>query len=165
MSAAWCLMPAEHVSVAVRSSSERIMTRRTPGTVLFSAALCILAACVTTTATRLGQGPVHPAISPDSVAIYLKAADVPGKYEEVALINSKGDAEFTNEQQMYKSMRKKAAEVGANGIILDATSEPGTGAKVAQALFGTSANRKGKAIAIYVFRRDTTTKADTSARH
>ena len=114
-----------------------------------------ISACVTTTATRLGQGRVRPAISPESVVIYLRAADVPGKYEQVALLNSTGNVDYTNEKQMYDSMRKKAAELGANGVILDATNEPGTGAKLAQALFGVSANRKGKAVAIFVFRQDT----------
>jgi len=114
-----------------------------------------ISACVTTTATRLGQGRVRPAISPESVVIYLRAADVPGKYEQVALLNSTGNVDYTNEKQMYDSMRKKAAELGANGVILDATNEPGTGAKLAQALFGVSANRKGKAVAIFVFRHDT----------
>ena len=52
---------------------------------------------------------------------------------------------------MFLSMKKKAAEIGANGVILDAVSEPSAGAKVAAAIFGVSAQRKGKAIAIYVF--------------
>ena len=98
---------------------------------------------------------IRPAIAPDSVVIYLTTADVPRRYEQVALLNSSGNVDYTNEQQMYSSMRKKAAELGANGVILDATNEPGTGAKIAQALFGVSANRKGKAVAIYVFKPDT----------
>lgn len=49
-----------------------------------------------------------------------------------------------------KSMRKKAAEVGANGIIMGNIDEPGAGAKVAAAIFGTGAERKGKSVAIFV---------------
>lgn len=131
------------------------MTRRASRIAMLGIFVSTLSACVTTTATRLGQGQVRPAISPDSVVIYLKAADVPGRYEQVALLNSSGNVDYTNEQQMYSSMRKKAAELGANGVILDATNDPGTGAKIAQALFGVSANRKGKAVAIFVFRHDT----------
>jgi hypothetical protein len=53
---------------------------------------------------------------------------------------------------MWNSLRKKAGKLGANAIILDAMSEPSAGAKVAAAfLLGTGAERKGKAIAIYVF--------------
>jgi len=59
---------------------------------------------------------------------------------------------WTDEGTMWNSMKKKAAKLGANGVILDATSEPKAGTKVlAAALFGMGAERKGKAIAIYVF--------------
>jgi hypothetical protein len=51
-------------------------------------------------------------------------------------------------------MKKEAGKVGANGVILDALSEPGSGAKVAAAIFGVSAQRKGKALAIWVFPAD-----------
>jgi uncharacterized protein YpmB len=51
---------------------------------------------------------------------------------------------------MINSQRKKAAKIGANGLILGDVRDASTGAKVAQALLGTSANRKGKAIAIYI---------------
>lgn len=69
-------------------------------------------------------------------------------------MNAKGEASWTNEEKMFNSMRKKAGEMGANGIILDAISEPGAGAKVAGAILGTGVERKGKAIAIYVFPAD-----------
>ena len=51
---------------------------------------------------------------------------------------------------MLKSMRKKAAAVGANGIIMDGINEPSAGAKIAGAVFGTGAERKGKSVAIFV---------------
>ncbi len=57
---------------------------------------------------------------------------------------------YTNESNMAGSMRKKAAEVGANGIIMGNIDEPSAGAKVAAAVFGTSTERKGKAVAIYI---------------
>jgi hypothetical protein len=41
--------------------------------------------------------------------------------------------------------------MGANAVILESLSEPGTGAKVAATLFGTSAQRKGRALAVFVF--------------
>jgi hypothetical protein len=43
---------------------------------------------------------------------------------------------------------------GANAIILDAVSEPSSGVNVAAAVLETGAERKGKAIAIYVFPAD-----------
>ena len=79
------------------------------------------------------------------------ASQVPGRYEEVALLNSAGDSGFTDEAKMFESMKKKAGEMGANAVVLDAVSEPGHGAKVAAAIFGVSAQRKGKALAIWIF--------------
>ncbi len=57
---------------------------------------------------------------------------------------------MTDVAQMYASMRTEAARIGANAIILDATTEPGAGAQVAAAIFGVSANRRGRAIAVLV---------------
>jgi len=109
-------------------------------------------ACVHTNTTVLDPEKVREPIDPDDVVIYTTAAKVPGDYEEIALLNSKADSASTSEAQMFKSMRKKAAKIGANGIILDPVSEPSVGAKIAAAvLFGSGAERKGKAVAIYVF--------------
>jgi hypothetical protein len=109
------------------------------------------AACVRTNTTVLDQSKIREPIDPNDVVIYTTASKVPGDYEEIALLNSKADSASTSEAQMFKSMRKKAAKVGANAIILDAVSEPTVGAKIAAAvLFGTGAERKGKALAVYV---------------
>lgn len=128
-------------------------------------AVALVGGCVSTNATLLNaaNGP-RPAIAPDSVVIYLTAADVHERYDEVALLNSSGSSRYTNEQQMYESMRKKASQLGANGIILDATKDPSGGAQVAAALLGTDAKRKGRAIAIYVHHGETKASADSSSR-
>jgi hypothetical protein len=118
-------------------------------------ALCLVllagTACVRTTATKLGSGQTRSPVPPDQVAVYRTFANVPGEYEEVALLNSSGEASWTNEEQMFNSMRKKAGQIGANGVVLDAVNEPSSGAKVAAAIFGVGADRRGQAIAIYVF--------------
>jgi hypothetical protein len=113
------------------------------------AGLLALVGCVHTSATLLSETP-RPAIDPSAVVIYTSPDKVPGKYDEVALIDSHGDDAFTSYHGMLESMRKKAGHVGANGVILSSESEAGTGAKIAHALIGTSADRKGKAMAIYV---------------
>lgn len=123
------------------------MKRRTA--VLFISTL-FTAACVSTNTAILGNAPKRAPVPADQVAIYRTAAQVPGKYEEVALLNSTGTSGWTSESGMLKSMRTKAGEIGANAIILDAISEPSAGAKVAAAALGVGAERKGKAIAIYV---------------
>lgn len=111
----------------------------------------ILSGCVSVQATRLGGGVIHSPVPPERVAIYRNAEQVGARYEEIALLSASGDHSYTSEEQMYAGMRKKAGALGANGVILDSLTEPTTGAKVAQAFLGTSANRRGKAVAIRVF--------------
>ncbi len=111
----------------------------------------VAAACVTTNAVRLGNAPSRPAVALDQVTVYRSAAQVPGKYEEVALLNSSGNTVNTDEAEMIKNMRYTAGKMGANAIILDAVTEPGAATKIAGALLGTGSERKGKAVAIYVF--------------
>jgi hypothetical protein len=113
-------------------------------------AAVMLTGCVSTSVTMLGGTETLPATVPQTVVLYRLASQVPGTYRELALLDSVGDANATNQTQMYNSMRVKAAKIGANGIILDATTEPGAMAQVVGAIFGAGANRRGKAIAIYV---------------
>jgi hypothetical protein len=120
-----------------------------------------VAACVHTNATVLSTAP-RPAVDPSAVVLYTSADKVPGKYDEVALIDSKGDDIWVSEHKMLESIRKEAGKVGANGVILQGESEPGTAAQVAHALIGTGANRHGKAIAIFVY--PASTAAATSSQ-
>jgi hypothetical protein len=109
-----------------------------------------LASCVSTKATVLNPGTQLAPLCPEAVQVFTAADKVGKPYTEVALLDSKGDTDWTSESGMVNSQRKKAAAVGANGIILGDVKDASTGAKVAQALLGTSANRKGKAVAIYI---------------
>jgi hypothetical protein len=120
---------------------------------VLNAALCVAlsAGCVSTNAVRLGNAPTRPAVDLEHVAVYRSAGQVPGRYEEVALLNSTGNTAYTDEAKMLKDMRYTAGKMGANAIILDAVSEPGAATKIAGALLGTGSERKGKAVAIYVF--------------
>jgi hypothetical protein len=117
--------------------------------VLF-ASMIFTASCVAVNVTRLGAGPARPQFPADQVAVYRTADQVPGRYEEVALLNGRGDSMWTSESAMFKRMRKKAGRLGANAIILDALSEPSAAAKIAGAVLGVGVERKGRAIAIFV---------------
>jgi hypothetical protein len=116
---------------------------------LVLAGALLLCGCVHTNATLLSTT-ARPPVDPAAVVLYTSADKVPGKYDEIALIDSHGDEGATTYHKMLESMRRKAGEVGANGVILDSTTDPSTGAKVAHALIGTSADRKGKAMAIFI---------------
>lgn len=120
--------------------------------------------CVSTSATRLGTAPIRSAIDSDSVVIYRTADQVPGRYEEVALLNAEGDHTFAKEERLYNKMRKKAASLGANAIILDSVIEPEREDRMSgkwwlelgHTIYSNvinPPNRKGKAIAIYVYPR------------
>lgn len=115
------------------------------------AGVLISCACVSTNSARLGTAIARPVVDPEMVAVYRTAAQVPGKYDEVALLNSKGASGWTSEAGMLKSMRKEAGKIGANAVVLDAIVEPNAVTKVAAALVGVGAERKGKALAIYVY--------------
>ncbi len=98
---------------------------------------------------------------PAAVKLYTVPDRVQQPYREVALLNSVGQTSYSSESDMIKSMREKAAKVGANGIILSGIDEPSAMAKLAGQvaqiaadaagqITQISAERKGRALAIYV---------------
>jgi hypothetical protein len=111
--------------------------------------LLLWTGCVTTSVVPL-NGRQYAPIDPRDVVLYLDEADIPDTYEKVALIYAQGDYSLTDQTQMFEKVRKKAAGLGANGVLIQQVKEPGTGAKVANAVLGTEANRRGEMIAIYV---------------
>ena len=115
--------------------------------------LACLQACVSTKATAINPANKRLPTSPDKVVLYTSADRVPGKYEELAFLNTRADSIWRSEAAVLNSIREKAAEVGANGVILDASSEPSAAAKIVSFyFFGFDvAGRKNKAVAIYVF--------------
>jgi len=117
---------------------------------LFPILTVLLIACVSTNAMVLNPSLRLAPACPEGVQVFTDSSKVGKPYTEVAVLSSSGDNDLTTESGMLNSQRKKAAELGANGIILGAMKDASTGAQVAQALLGTSANRKGRAVAIYI---------------
>jgi hypothetical protein len=72
------------------------------------------------------------------------------EYIRIAMIEATGSGEFTSQTGMYNAIRKKAGSIGGNGVLLPQINEPGAGAKVAGAIFGTGTERKGNAVVIRV---------------
>jgi hypothetical protein len=63
-------------------------------------------------------------VSPDSVRVFLTADDVPGEYQRVAQIDAYQEGDCSgwgcpDRDDMIAELRKKAGEVGCNGIVLD----------------------------------------------
>jgi len=117
--------------------------------------LIILTSCVHTQVTKLSNT-TYPSVDPEEVVVYLTPNDIKDYYEKIGIIHAQGESSWTNEQQMIKAAKKKAASIGANGIILGEMNEPSAGAKVAGAIFGTGTTRRSHAIAIYVYENSMT---------
>jgi hypothetical protein len=114
------------------------------------AVLVSIVSCVSTNATVLDPSIKLARTCPDAVRLFTTPARVASPYREVALLHSTGESGWSDEEEMMESMRDKAAEVGANGIILENIDEPSALTKVIGAVAKTGTVRKGKALAIYI---------------
>jgi hypothetical protein len=94
-------------------------------TALLSLAV-LLTACSGADTTILDPAAATAApVDPQKVRIFLDASRAPGKYVEVAKVSAHGDT-GDGEDKLLGIMRKKAAKVGANGlIILNTETQPG----------------------------------------
>ena len=111
--------------------------------------MLVLTSCVTVNKSVLESSFMANPIPKEGVQVYLPGDEVP-EHTRIAILNGKGDGDLTDEGQMIDKLREEAGKLGANAIILGETEEPGTGAEIAQAFLGTSANRKTSAIAVFV---------------
>jgi hypothetical protein len=117
---------------------------------LTAVGVIVMAGCVQTNAALMDNGLHLARTCPAGVRLYSTPSKVQAQFEEVAILNSSGLSEWTNESQMMESMRKKAAELGATGVIMDNIKEASEGAKVAAQVLGGVTQRRGKSVAIYV---------------
>ncbi|MCJ7628737.1 MAG: hypothetical protein MUO50_10160 [Longimicrobiales bacterium] len=109
----------------------------------------VLVACVSVNKSILERSYMSAPVPQEAVHVYLAGDEVP-EHTRIAILNAQGDVDLTDEGQMIDKLREEAGKLGANAIVMGELSDPGTGAKVAQAILGTSANRKTQAIAIFV---------------
>jgi hypothetical protein len=95
----------------------------TGASALIGSAAVLLLGCSTSSHVLVGQ--TRAAIAPEQVKIYLQA---PAKYEEVAVIeaSSQGSGAFSEQEKMNAAMdrlKKEAASLGANGVLLQGTED------------------------------------------
>ncbi len=120
--------------------------------IIFIGSMTIFMACVSTKSiyTNPNMARYNP-VPPDSVYIFTTEAELDTiEYVRIAMIEAKGSAGWTSQTGMINAMRKKAGKLGANGILLPAINEPGTGAKIAGAVLGVGINRRGNVVAIRI---------------
>jgi hypothetical protein len=104
-------------------------------------------ACVHTNAAVVEATNKLAPICPNGVKVFPDTAGVPPYYQEIALLNSSGASLYTTESGMIKNQRKKAASLGANGIVLHGFREPSAFVEIVGGAF---AKRKGAALAIRI---------------
>lgn len=112
-----------------------------------------LVGCLEVTTTQVGPpslGFDRPRLAPDQVAIYRTEEQVPGEYQEVALLHVTGSEAWSTESEVYQKMREEAARLGANAVILQPVREPSTREKIAARRLNLDMGRDGRAIAIYL---------------
>ncbi|MDB4915552.1 MAG: hypothetical protein JWM95_3196 [Gemmatimonadetes bacterium] len=123
-----------------------------------------LAACARTTASLLTPGTSLPATCESAIMVYDTPAQAPSGYKEVALIKSEGHGLLTSPAAMRRSMRSKAASVGATGIILTGIDGPGTVSAAVETALSIPSRREGMALAIYSPADSSRTSACTTQR-
>lgn len=121
------------------------MKIRAPLFALITAAL--LGACTTTGAVLLDTGP-GPERHPNDVRVFLYEDEVPGEYERIALVTARSDASWADETDLIRAMRRRAARLGADAIILGEVTDPNTLERVAEVLTDYEPQRRGRAVAI-----------------
>jgi hypothetical protein len=123
----------------------------------------LVSACVRTNAALIDPSVQLARTCAEAVKLFTTPDRVSQPYREIAVLNAKGESNWSDEGDMIQSMREKAAEVGANGIILSKIDEPSALTKVIGQVAKTGSQRKGNALAIYV-PSDSTNTATVCAR-
>jgi hypothetical protein len=106
-------------------------------TITASLMLALLAACASTSQVMVGQA--RPAITPDQVRIYNQP---PPHYQEVALLETQSGGFTYGEQkkmdEVLANLRKSAAALGANGVLLQGHGNAYSGSSVGVGVGGTN---------------------------
>lgn len=112
----------------------------------FSLISLIISSCASGTA--LVTGTQHPETSPESVVIY---TEPPVNYEVIGIVTVSSDSGWTDQGRLdyaLTELKKQAAKIGANGILLEDVTQTTTGGVYSYGMYvpSTSQNLSGKAI-------------------
>ncbi|UCC25817.1 MAG: hypothetical protein JSU98_01725 [Gemmatimonadales bacterium] len=123
----------------------------------------LLAGCVSVGKTVLDTSFQANPVPRDDVYVYMPGDTVP-EHTRVAILDAEGDADLFNNADLLNKLREEAGKLGANAIIIGELEDPSTGARVAKAILGTTANRTGQAVAIFVPSRSRTRQQEGDRR-
>ena len=111
-------------------------------------AIVALAGCVSTNAVRLGEPTQYAPVKAEEVKVFLEESDVKADFDKIAIINAEGNYTWADDEKMIDAMKKKAAKLGANAIIIGEIKDPSTLGKIADAVVGVGGTKTGKVLAI-----------------
>jgi len=118
---------------------------------LAAASLCALTACATASAVLLNPAVKFPPICSDGVVMFTAFDRIGVEYQEIALVTGsmvvdQGGGNAT----LYAAERKKAASLGANGLIVGSIREPTEAERILAVFYGEDRERLSSATAIYI---------------
>lgn len=117
-------------------------------TITFIFVIAVLSSCAT--GSSIVTGNIRPAIDPTAVKVYLKP---PVRYETIALVEASSDVEFSSQSaqnRTIKELKKQAAKLGANGVLLTNTENKTSGGFIINGIYTTSDKKVARGEAIYV---------------
>ncbi len=118
---------------------------------MFAVSLAIVACA---SGNALVTGTQRPATSPESVVIYTEA---PEKYEVIGIVTASSDATGSAQTDLnyaVAELKKQAAKIGANGILLQDVSSSNSGGVFISGVFVSETKQNVSGKAIYVFDKE-----------
>ena len=112
--------------------------------------ITVLFGCVTATGSVIITGQVMPAVDPKEVKIYLNP---PLQYETIGLVEASCEKDLSaqkTQDMIIDELKKQAAKIGANGIILANIEDRSSGGVIVYGVFVPSVTRTARGEAIYI---------------
>jgi len=88
---------------------------------------CFYAACATASGSSIVTGQTRPPVDIQTVKLYLEA---PQNYEIIGLVTASCDSGWTDQESLniaIEELKKQAARIGANGVLIEKTDKTTTG--------------------------------------
>ncbi len=123
----------------------------TRGSLALSFALAAAACGVKSKTTDVSPSLSRSPTCENAVTVFDGRADVSSSYYELAWIQVEGNSVWTTDNQLRDKMKKRASEVGANGLIANPVQQNKTGVNVlGEAVGAGSATAKSSGLAIWI---------------
>jgi len=126
---------------------------RTITTIIISIFFSFLLGCATAQGTYILTGEARPAINIDEVKIYL---ETPSQYEIIGLVEASCEVDTTKQKtqdMVINELKKQAAKIGANGVILINTNTTSTGGVFVYNVYVANEVITAKGQAVYIIQK------------